>query len=117
MGYGDTLGMQHKAVDAPATLEELAHELSEARRGLELARESEKRFRILNELTNAYCFVAHRRDDALAVEWVTGAFTRITGYEPDELRGAGIWSIVCPADRARVAHELHRVIEGETVVH
>jgi PAS domain S-box-containing protein len=109
--------MQHKAVHAQSTLEELANELSEARRGLEQARESEKRFRILNELTNAYCFVAHRQGDALAVEWVTGAFSRITGYEPDELCKSGIWSIVYPEDRARVAHELGRVALGETVVH
>jgi PAS domain S-box-containing protein len=109
--------MQHKAVHAQDTLEELANELSEARRGLEQARESEKRFRILNELTNAYCFVAHRQGEALAVEWVTGAFSRITGYEPDELHEAGIWSIVYPEDRPRVALELARVALGETVVH
>jgi two-component system cell cycle sensor histidine kinase/response regulator CckA len=99
------------------TVAELTEELAATRRALEIARESERRFRILNELTNDYCYVARKVGDVLVVDWLTGAFARITGYEPDELRAVGLWSIVLDQDRPRVEAELARVRAGETVVH
>jgi two-component system cell cycle sensor histidine kinase/response regulator CckA len=80
-------------------------------------RESEKRFRILSELTNDYCYVAHIRDGRLSAEWLTGAFTRITGYHDNQLGPESLWSIVHRADRPHVETALARVLRGESVVH
>ncbi|HEX6245231.1 MAG TPA: PAS domain S-box protein [Polyangiales bacterium] len=80
-------------------------------------RESERRFRILSELTNDYCYVARVRDGRLAAEWLTGAFTRITGYHESQLGPESLWSIVHRADRTHVETALARVLRGESVVH
>jgi two-component system cell cycle sensor histidine kinase/response regulator CckA len=115
---GPTRGMAEDTKTASShTLAELGEELAATRRALEIARESERRFRILNELTNDYCYVARKVGDTLVIDWLTGAFSRITGYEPEQLRAAGLWSIVLESDRARVEGELARVRGGETVVH
>jgi PAS domain S-box-containing protein len=48
--------------------------------------ESEERYRILSELTSDYASAIRvESDGTLAVEWVTEAFTRVTGYTLDEL--------------------------------
>src|ERR1044071_4518723 len=80
-------------------------------------RESEKRFRILSELTNDYCYVARVRNGRLLAEWLTGAFTRITGYREDELGEESLWSIVHEEDKPHVRVALSRVQRGESVVH
>jgi two-component system cell cycle sensor histidine kinase/response regulator CckA len=82
---------------------------AELRRALEIARESERRFGILSELSNDYCYVARQAGETLTVEWLTGAFARITGYDPEELLERGLWSIVHPDDRESVERELNRV--------
>ena len=80
-------------------------------------RESERRFRILSGLSNDYCFVAHTRNGALRVEWLSGMISRITGYDESELGHEGLWSIVSPADRLAVETALLRVQQGELLVH
>jgi PAS domain S-box-containing protein len=80
-------------------------------------RESEKRFRILSELTNDYCYVARVHQGRLVAEWLTGAFARITGYDESQLGGESLWSIVHEADRPHVQTALARVLRGESVVH
>jgi two-component system cell cycle sensor histidine kinase/response regulator CckA len=80
-------------------------------------RESEKRFRILSELTNDYCYVARVRDGRLTAAWLTGAFTRITGYREDQLGDESLWTIVHEEDKPHVRVALSRVQRGENVVH
>jgi two-component system, cell cycle sensor histidine kinase and response regulator CckA len=80
-------------------------------------RESEKRFRILSELTNDYCYVARVQQGRLVAEWLTGAFRRITGYDESQLGIDSLWSIVHEADRPHVQIALARVLRGESVVH
>ena len=80
-------------------------------------RESEKRFRILSELTNDYCYVARAREGRLFTEWLTGAFTRITGYDESQLGEDSLWGIVHEADKPHVQTALARVLRGESVVH
>jgi two-component system, cell cycle sensor histidine kinase and response regulator CckA len=84
---------------------------------LEELRESERRFRILSELTNDYCYVARVRDGRLMAAWLTGAFARITGYSEEQLGEDSLWSIVHEQDRPHVRVALSRVQRGESVVH
>jgi PAS domain S-box-containing protein len=96
--------------DPPSSPADLASQLAQAR-------ESERRFRILSELTTDYCFVARMLATGLTVEWLTGTISRITGYDESELGREGLWSIVSPVDRASVQTALVRVQQGETLVH
>ena len=67
-------------------------------------RESERRFRILSELTNDYRYVARAHEGRLKAEWLTGAFTRITGYHEHPLGPESLWSIVHQGDLAPRRH-------------
>jgi PAS domain S-box-containing protein len=68
------------------------------------ATESRDRYQTVSELTSDYAY-AYRVKPAggFAREWVTGAFSRITGFTPEELDRRGGWlSLVHPEDRAIV---------------
>jgi two-component system cell cycle sensor histidine kinase/response regulator CckA len=109
--------MQAKEDKTSAPTSWLPSERDEPPQSLAELRESEKRFRILSELTNDYCYVARIRDGRLKAEWLTGAFTRITGYNESQLGEDSLWSIVLPDDRTHVQTALSRVQRGESVVH
>jgi PAS domain S-box-containing protein len=85
----------------------------------EALRESEERYRAVSELTSdfAYAF-GIGPDGTLVPEWVTEAFTRITGYTAEEVRGRGGWySLVHPDDLAMLHERAWQLIarpeEGE----
>ena len=71
-----------------------------ARKRAEMAvLESESRYRAVSELASDYAFsIRIDPDGKLTREWVTGAFTRITGYEPDGFDSNEWQSLVLPED-------------------
>jgi PAS domain S-box-containing protein len=73
---------------------------------------------MVSELTSdfAYC-VKVETDGTLQVEWVTDAFTRITGYEADDQTEAGLWADLVHPDDLPVAQEhLASVLGGQVAV-
>jgi PAS domain S-box-containing protein len=80
---------------ANASLREQVAERGTAEAALRL---SEERYRTVSELSSDFSF-AFRIDSDLSLrrEWITGAFTRITGYEPERLDGHG-WLTVLPME-------------------
>jgi PAS domain S-box-containing protein len=109
--------MQAKEDKSSSPTSWLPNEREQPPASLAELRENEKRFRILSELTNDYCYVARVRDGRLTAEWLTGAFTRITGYCENQLGPESLWSIVHQGDRPHVETALARVTRGESVVH
>jgi PAS domain S-box-containing protein len=91
--------------------------LSEEGTSLATLRESERRFRILAELTNDYCYVAHVEHGRLRCDWITDGVARITGYEPHELRDGGVWCLVHAEDETALAAALARIERGDSLVH
>jgi PAS domain S-box-containing protein len=81
-----------------------ANDITELKRAQEALQISEERHRIVSELTSDYSFsVRVNPDRSMVREWITEAFSRITGYEPDEI-DEGEWErLVHPDD-----HELRR---------
>jgi PAS domain S-box-containing protein len=82
-------------------------------------RGSEERYRAVSELTSDYVYeysvggggAAHGE---LALEEVTAAFTRITGFSPEESREQGGWkSHILPEDRPIAQQRLQRLLAGE----
>ena len=63
--------------------------------------ESEERHRIISELTSDFATSLKFRPEKPPVqEWVIGAFTKITGYTPEEMDGMkGVYNIVHEDDR------------------
>jgi two-component system, cell cycle sensor histidine kinase and response regulator CckA len=80
-------------------------------------RAEERKFRILNELSNDYCFVAHVVEERAQLHWLSGAIERISGYAAHELGDRGVWNLVSPLDRESVEAAHARVLRGETLVH
>ncbi len=77
-------------------------------------RESRLHYRLLSELTTDFAF-AFRLDPAGAVilDWVTGAFTRITGYSPDELAALPDWQrLIHPDDWPAFLARMQNILVG-----
>ncbi len=84
----------------------------EAERAL---RESEERYRIISELTSDFAYVfGVGPDGTLVLEWMTGAFAHITGYEPQEIWPQGNWmALIHPPDLPEVRRRLQIVLSGQ----
>jgi PAS domain S-box-containing protein len=77
-------------------------------------RESEERYRAVSELTSDFAFSFHvQPDGGLMVEWMTGAFTRITGLGVEEIGQYGLLDIVHPISRSAAEETLRAVLSGQ----
>ncbi len=82
----------------------------EREEALERLRVSEERYRAVSELSSDYAYSYYVEPDGTVVrEWITQAFTRITGYSIEELDGGVLLPLVHPEDR-------HFVEEGRTTL-
>ena len=87
-----------------------------ARRRIEHAlRLSEERHRHISELSSDYAYAFRiAADGRVETEWMTGAFTRITGYvQPELTRQGGGLTIVHPDDLPIALGRLQRLMAGE----
>jgi PAS domain S-box-containing protein len=70
--------------------ESLRQEIAEREAAERALRASEERYRTVSELSSDFSFTFRIAADlSLELEWVTGAFQRITGYPPEKLQGHG----------------------------
>jgi PAS domain S-box-containing protein len=82
-------------------------------------RESENRHRIISELTSDYIYSAIVHSNGQTeTEWISGAFTRITGYEANEIVGRpDIWgSHVLAIDQAALDAHIEKLMAGNASV-
>ncbi len=63
--------------------------------------ESEKRYRILSEISSDYCFALKvDLDENISLDWITDSFTRITGYSQKDVEDlGGFTEIILPEYR------------------
>jgi PAS domain S-box-containing protein len=87
----------------------------ESARLYEALRESEARSRIVSELTSDFAYAIRvQPDGALATEWATEAFARISGFTPGELRARGGWtSFIYPEDLPEAHRHLQVHLTGQ----
>jgi PAS domain S-box-containing protein len=78
-------------------------------------RESEERYRIVSELVADYVYVAAvEADGRIAPQWITPAFTRITGFTLDELETAGsLENLVYPDDVPIFVQRTQNLLSGQ----
>ncbi len=98
--------------------EKLERENSERRQAEASLRNSEERFRIVSELTSdlSYAFSV-AQDNALNLEWVTGAMNRITGFNAQELSTIGGWkNLVHKDDMPLFSEQRAQLLLGESKV-
>lgn len=92
-----------------------------ARKALELElRASEERYRIIAETISDYAYLFRvEPDGTIVLEWITGAFERITGYSLAYVQQHGLGDMVLPEDvpqmRAQIATMLAtgQPVDGE----
>src|ERR1035441_8297926 len=87
------------------------------REGAEQAlRASEERYRRVSSVISDIAFSCRAADSGeYAIDWLTGATERITGYSPDELKAKGCWgSIVVEDDRARFDEHVAGLAPGSS---
>ena len=80
---------------------------------LERLRHSEERYRIISELSSDYAY-AYRieADGTVTLDWITQAFTRITGYAADELQRGVLLPLVHPDDRVPIERGRAELLAG-----
>jgi two-component system, cell cycle sensor histidine kinase and response regulator CckA len=90
-----------------------------ARKRAEAARHaSEERYRMISELVSDYAF-AYRvdADGSTTLEWITDAFTRITGYTMEDIwTPEQLAAIIHPEDRPIASLRRQRQLAGQTDV-
>lgn len=93
---------------------ELRAEVAERKRIEEELRISEERYRCASELASDYMIEARFSvDHVLRIEWMTGAFSRISGYgEEEAMKLDWIVALMHPDDLESVALSLRSVLDG-----
>ena len=81
----------------------------------EALRESDARYRTVSELVSDFAFAFRVEPDGTLVrEWVTGAVTRITGYDLDKIDARGGWKRwIYPDDMPIVLGHLQACLSGQ----
>ena len=79
-------------------------------------KKSERRYRIVSELTTDFAYAFRvENEETLSLEWVTDAIHHITGFTLAELRSRGGWlSIVHPDDLPIIEDQLKALLRGRS---
>ena len=77
--------------------------------------EAKTRYQIVAELTSDFTYaIAINPDFTAYVEWLTPAFTTITGYGPDEISAASDLATLChPDDTPRILQHCQSLLAGQ----
>jgi PAS domain S-box-containing protein len=92
----------------------IGHDITERLRVEEALQDSEARYRTISELTSDYAYAFRvAADGTLALEWVTGAFTHITGYTLEEAQEPDLWATLIHTEDQEIAQaRSRRLLEG-----
>lgn len=96
----------------------VVRDTSEHGRAERALQESEARYRAVSELTSDYAYAIRIEGSGKVVmEWMTGAFSRITGFTREEMEKreptGGGFSLVHPDDRVIALARVQRLISGQ----
>jgi len=74
---------------------------------------SEERHRLISEITSDYAYsLSVGPNGTMSCEWITKAFTRITGFTIEEINQRGWQTLSFPADAEIVCHHYHALRSG-----
>lgn len=116
IAWSDTV--LRNAQGAPEYLIGIGVDVTDQRRMEQALRYSRQQYQAVSELTSDYAYaLTVDAKGQLHFEWVTDAFTRITGYTPDELEAAGgLVALVAPDDLPILHLNLQLLLAGQQQV-
>lgn len=77
-------------------------------------RDSEERYKLLTDMMSDYALsVRVDPENTLYIEWVTGAFSEITGYDPSDAEKMATLKDTHPDDQERVRADVMRTIQNQ----
>ncbi len=95
------------AIENARLYEEAQREIAERAQVEQALRESQERYRVVSELTSDFAYALRVEPDGrLVTEWVTEAFSHITGFSLQELRQRGGWQSFIHPDDLPIARQL-----------
>lgn len=97
-------------------LQSVGRDITEEKMAEQRLRESEHRYQVLSEITSDYAGSFRLdADGRLTQEWISGAFSRITGYTPEEIEQmGGLMAIVHPEDQADARQKMAAILKGKS---
>lgn len=98
------------------TVEKLKQEIDSRHSVDQQLRESRARYRAISELSSDFAFgLSVAQDGTIEIEWMSDAFTRLTGYELQNIENEG-WRDLFSSDHWHSARDqLTRALTGEAV--
>ena len=96
----------------------MSRDITESKRMEEELRLNEERYRLLSSVISDYSFsIVLDENGVLILNWIAGAFERITGYTLEEFNTRGGWlSILYPDDREKDAQDTADLMNNRRVV-
>lgn len=104
------------AKELKASNEQLRKENAERKLAEASLRKSEERFRIVSEITSDFSYsYGVESDKKLALEWITDAIVRITGFDSTALSSTAGWrDIIYPSDKSIRDQHIQKLLSGQS---
>jgi PAS domain S-box-containing protein len=106
-----TVSLIRDAKGSPQFAIVMIEDITERKRMEAMLQASEAHYRTIAELTSDYAYAFRvEPDGALVCEWVTDAFTRITGYTSGEVDARGGWTSLIHPDDLPIARRRYQAL-------
>ncbi|MBI4752333.1 MAG: PAS domain S-box protein [Acidobacteria bacterium] len=106
-GYYDALlSLVPVRIKGQPCIQAMVEDITDRKRASEALKQSELRYRTISEVTSDYAYAVRIEPDGTMVrEWISGAFSHITGYTVEELDAAINWRNVVHPDDFEIGRE------------
>ena len=95
----------------------LTRDITDQRRAEAQLTESERRFRLIAEVTSDYIFTLRSKPDGTPrLEWASDRFVQDFGLTRETMRAADPWAMIFAADAPGLRQELPKILAGATSV-